>query len=69
MLSPDRVAERVSSLIDSPRPVVTIPRWRGVFVRVFDAFPSLAIRLIPFVMKDAGRRQRSFKRKLERQTR
>ena len=68
MLTPERVAERISSLLDSPRPVVTIPRWRGAFVRFFDAFPSLATRLIPFVMKDARRRQGRFKRKLERQT-
>jgi NAD(P)-dependent dehydrogenase (short-subunit alcohol dehydrogenase family) len=67
MLTPERVADRVSALIDRPRPVVTIPRWRGAFVRVFDAFPRLAVRLLPLVMSDARRRQRSFKRKLERQ--
>ena len=67
MLSPERVAERVSGLLDKPRPVVAFPRWRGAFVRVFDAFPSLAVRLIPLVMKDARRRQQRFKRKLERQ--
>ena len=68
MLSPSAVADRVSRLIDRPRPVVTIPRWRGAFVRVFDAFPSLAVRLTPLVMKDARRRQARFKRKLENQS-
>jgi NAD(P)-dependent dehydrogenase (short-subunit alcohol dehydrogenase family) len=68
MLSPEKVAARVSTLLDRPRPVVTIPRWRGAFVRLFDAFPSLATRLVPLVMKDARRRQRAFKRKLERQS-
>ena len=67
MLTPERVADRVSELLDSPRPVVTIPRWRGAFVRFFDAFPGLATRLIPLVMKDARRRQARFKRRLERQ--
>jgi NAD(P)-dependent dehydrogenase (short-subunit alcohol dehydrogenase family) len=67
MLTPERVADRVGGLLDSPRPVVTVPRWRGAFVRVFDAFPGLAIRLIPLVMKDARRRQARFKRDLERQ--
>jgi NAD(P)-dependent dehydrogenase (short-subunit alcohol dehydrogenase family) len=67
MLTPEKVADRVGALIDRPRPVVTIPRWRGAFVRFFDAFPGLAIRLVPLVMKDARRRQRAFKRKLERQ--
>jgi NAD(P)-dependent dehydrogenase (short-subunit alcohol dehydrogenase family) len=68
MLTPARVAERVSALLDDPRPVVSYPRWRGAFVRVFDAFPRLALRLTPLVMKDARRRQRRFKRKLERQS-
>jgi hypothetical protein len=48
--------------------VTAIPRWRGAFVRVFDAFPSLAVRLVPLVMADARRRQRAFKRRLERQS-
>ena len=68
MLTPERVADRVAALLDSPRPVVTIPRWRGAFVRFFDAFPGLATRLIPLVMKDARRRQARFKRDLERQS-
>jgi NAD(P)-dependent dehydrogenase (short-subunit alcohol dehydrogenase family) len=69
MLTPDRVAARIGDLIDRPRPVVTIPRWRGAVVRLFDAFPGLALRLLPVVMADARRRQRTFKRRLERQTR
>jgi NAD(P)-dependent dehydrogenase (short-subunit alcohol dehydrogenase family) len=67
MLTPDKVAERVGGLLDRPRPVVTMPRWRGAFVRVFDAFPSLALRLVPLVLRDARRKQRAFKRRLERQ--
>ena len=68
MLSPSAVADRVSGLLDRPRPVVTIPRWRGAFVRFFDAFPSLAVRMTPLVMKDARRRQARFKRKLTKQS-
>ena len=68
MLSPSAVAERVSGLLDRPRPVVTIPRWRGLFVRLVDAFPSLAVRMTPLIMKDARRRQARFKRKLEKQS-
>lgn len=67
MLSPEVVAERVSGLVDSPRPVVTIPRWRGVLVRLMDAFPGLGLRILPLLMKDARRRQARFKRRLERQ--
>ena len=55
---PEEVAERVERCSTSPSPVVTIPRWRGGFVRFFDAFPGLAVRLAPLVMRDAlaGRR-------------
>jgi NAD(P)-dependent dehydrogenase (short-subunit alcohol dehydrogenase family) len=67
MLSPERIADAAESLLDRPRPVLAVPRWRGTFVRFFDHFPGLAVRLIPFVMKDARRRQRRFARKLERQ--
>jgi NAD(P)-dependent dehydrogenase (short-subunit alcohol dehydrogenase family) len=68
MLTPEAVADRVDRLLDSPRPLITIPRWRGAFVRFFDAFPGLAMRVIPFVMKDARRRQARFKKRLERQS-
>jgi len=65
MLMPNQVAERVEGLLDRPRPVATIPRWRGAVIRLFDAFPSLMARLIPFMLRDAQRRQRRFKRKVE----
>lgn len=67
MLTPEKVADGAESLLDRPRPVLAIPRWRGSFVRFFDHFPGLATRMVPFVMKDARRRQRRFARKLERQ--
>jgi NAD(P)-dependent dehydrogenase (short-subunit alcohol dehydrogenase family) len=66
MLSPETVADRVGRLLERPRPLTTIPRWRGLFVRFFDAFPRLALRLTPLVLADARRKQRAFKRKLER---
>ena len=31
----------------APAPCSTIPRWRGAFVRMFDAFPGLAARIMP----------------------
>ncbi len=67
MLTPERVAERISSLLDSPAP------WSrsraGAAPSCASSMPSrrLATRLIPLVMKDARRRQARFKRKLERQ--
>ena len=65
MLMPDQVAERIEALLDRPRPLVTIPRWRGALIRAFDAFPSLMTRMLPLMLKDAERRQRSFKRRVE----
>jgi short-subunit dehydrogenase len=66
LLQPQDVARRVLELIDHPRPVLVHPRWRGVVVRVFDAFPRVALRLLPLVLADARRKQRAFKRKLQR---
>lgn len=65
MLMPDQVAARAERLLDRPRAVVAIPRWRGAFVRIFDAFPGLAVRLIPLVLRDARRKQAKFRRQLE----
>jgi NAD(P)-dependent dehydrogenase (short-subunit alcohol dehydrogenase family) len=65
MLMPDQVAERVERLLDKPEPVLAIPRWRGRFVRFFDSHPALSARLMPLLMRDALRRQRAFKRKVE----
>jgi NAD(P)-dependent dehydrogenase (short-subunit alcohol dehydrogenase family) len=67
MLTPEKVADAAESLLDRPRAVLTVPRWRGTFVRFFDHFPGLANRIIPVVMKDARRRHLRFASKLERQ--
>ena len=65
MMMPDEVARRVIGLLDRPRPVLTIPRWRGRLVRFFDRHPRLATRLVPWAVRDAERRQRRFKRRVE----
>jgi NAD(P)-dependent dehydrogenase (short-subunit alcohol dehydrogenase family) len=65
MLMPEEVAVKVEGLLDRPEPVLTIPRWRGRFVRFFGRHPQLAVRLTPVLMRDALRRQRAFKKKVE----
>jgi NAD(P)-dependent dehydrogenase (short-subunit alcohol dehydrogenase family) len=65
MLMPEKVAERVERLLDKPKPVLAIPSWRGRLVRFFDSHPALTARLMPLMMRDALRRQRAFKRKVE----
>jgi NAD(P)-dependent dehydrogenase (short-subunit alcohol dehydrogenase family) len=65
LLTAEQVAPRIAALLDRPRPVLTIPRWRGAVLRIFDAFPSLALRLTPWLMRDAQRRQRRYKKRIE----
>jgi short-subunit dehydrogenase len=67
LLRADDVAARAVGLLDRPRAVLTIPRWRGAMVRAFDAAPGLATRILPLWMKDAQRRQRRWKRRIERE--
>jgi NAD(P)-dependent dehydrogenase (short-subunit alcohol dehydrogenase family) len=65
LLSPAAVATRTVALLDRPRALVVIPRWRGPLLRAFDAFPGLATRLVPAVMADARRRQARWKKRIE----
>jgi short-subunit dehydrogenase len=65
LLTPERVAAAIGELAARPRPTVVIPRWRGPMLRLFALFPRLAVRLLPFVMKDAKRRQRRYKKRIE----
>lgn len=65
LLTPEQVATEVGKLIERPRPILVIPRWRGPLLRTFDLFPRLAIRLLPVVMWDARRRQRRYKKLIQ----
>lgn len=60
MLTPQRVADAAIALLDKPRLVLAVPRWRGAFLRVFDAMPHVARRMMPVMMADARRKQRAF---------
>jgi NAD(P)-dependent dehydrogenase (short-subunit alcohol dehydrogenase family) len=62
----EQVARVVGKLSERPRPVTIVPRWRGPQLRFFDAFPSLGLRLVPLVMWDARRRQKRYKRLIEK---
>jgi NAD(P)-dependent dehydrogenase (short-subunit alcohol dehydrogenase family) len=63
LLRPEQVAEQVEALLDSPRPVLAIPRWRGRLVRVFDLWPGLALRFGDRVLARGRRRQRRYLRR------
>ncbi|HEX7059885.1 MAG TPA: SDR family oxidoreductase [Solirubrobacterales bacterium] len=62
LLTSEEVATEVGKLTERPRPILVIPRWRGPMLRFFDAFPRLALRMLPLVMWDAQRRQRRYKK-------
>ena len=65
LLNAADVAEQVAGLLDRPRAVLAVPRWRGGVARLFAAFPNVAVRVMPLFMADARRRQRAWKRRIE----
>lgn len=66
LLTPERVASRIVTLADRPRPVVALPRWRGAQVRFFDAFPRLSLRLARLILATGRSGQRRQARRLRR---
>ena len=66
MYPPEHIAEIAADLVERPRPVVTIPRWRGGLVRAFAAMPRLGFALLPLVERDARRKQRRWAERIER---
>ncbi len=65
LLTADQVAHEVGKLTEHPRPVLILPRWRGPLLRLFDLSPRLALRLLPWVMRDAQRKQRRYKKLIQ----
>ena len=63
LLSPSEVVEVVAKVLDRPRQVTTIPRWRGGQVRMFDAVPQLALRALPLAIKQGRWAQKRFAKK------
>lgn len=64
LLNPARVAARLVRLAEHPRPVVCIPRWRGVQVRLLDAFPTLSMPLARLALATGRAGQRRQARRL-----
>lgn len=58
LLQPEDVVEAVRKVLDKPRLVTAVPRWRGVVARVGDAVPSLGLAAVPLVIKQGRRVQR-----------
>lgn len=55
LLQPEEVVEAVGRVIDRPRPVMTVPGWRGALCRVGAVFPRIGVATMP-LMSAQGRR-------------
>jgi NAD(P)-dependent dehydrogenase (short-subunit alcohol dehydrogenase family) len=62
LLQPEHVVATVADILDNPRPVTSVPRWRGLQARLADALPTLALRAAPLVVAQGRRAQRRFLR-------
>jgi NAD(P)-dependent dehydrogenase (short-subunit alcohol dehydrogenase family) len=65
LLTAEQVAIAVGKLTEHPRPILILPRWRGLQLRLLDLFPRLTLRLLGFAMRDARRKQRRYKKQIE----
>jgi NAD(P)-dependent dehydrogenase (short-subunit alcohol dehydrogenase family) len=65
LLTPEHVAAEIGKLCERPRPLLVLPRWRSPMLRLIDTFPSLAVRMVPLLMRDARRKQRRYKKLIE----
>lgn len=62
LLTAERVVATIERVLDRPRPVTALPGWRGVQVRLGDAFPRLGLRALPLAVALGRRRQRAMAR-------
>jgi len=65
LLTVERVATEIGKLTERPRPLLILPRWRGLQLRILDLFPRLTLRLLRPAMSDARRKQRRYKKRIE----
>ena len=65
MLMPEEVAAKVERLLERPRPVMTIPRHRGLMLRMADVWPRLGLRSAGPALAQGRRRQRSLAKKVQ----
>lgn len=58
LLQPEQVVEAVGRVLDRPRPVSALPRWRGIVARLASAAPQIGLRAVPLVVAQGKRKQR-----------
>lgn len=58
LLQPEEVVDAVRKVLDKPRLVTTVPRWRGLQARLADAVPRLGLLAVPLAIAQGRRAQR-----------
>jgi NAD(P)-dependent dehydrogenase (short-subunit alcohol dehydrogenase family) len=60
MLTPEQVAAQVARVVQRPRPITSVPGWRGGMCRVYSATPRVALATRPLLLAVARRNQKAF---------
>lgn len=63
MLQPSDVADVVEKVVDRPRPVTSVPGWRGGLARLSSAAPTLGLRAIPAIRRFGSFQQGRMRRR------
>ena len=58
LLQPEEVVAAVGRALDRPRPVTTLPGWRGLVARFGDLLPTVGLAAAPLVVAQGRRTQR-----------
>ncbi len=66
LLTAEQVAAEVGKLTERPRPILILPRWRGLQLRLLRPLPrGSPCACCRWAMRDARRKQRRYKRRIE----
>lgn len=63
--TPNRVAKAVVGVLQRPRRIVSVPRWRGAQVRLIGAIPDVVLRAAPIFTRLGRAQQDRIRRGLE----
>lgn len=58
LLQPEEVVMAVGKVLDKPRPVTTLPGWRGLVARLADMAPGFGLAAVPLVVAQGRRTQK-----------
>ena len=65
LLQPEDVVRAVGKVLDSPRPVMALPAWRGALARLGAAFPRIGSAAMPLLAAQGRREQKKLLRAQE----